>query len=103
MVEFCNSCHVCQLVGKLNQKIQRAPLVPIPAFEEPFSQVIIDCVGPLPKRRSGNKYLLTTMCASTRFPATLEYKSTYDSQVINQVFYFGGIAKVYTVRPRVQL
>ena len=37
VVEFCNSCHVCQLVGKLNQKIQRAPLVPIPAFEEPSS------------------------------------------------------------------
>ena len=68
VVGFCNSCHVCQLVGKPNQKIQRAPLVPIPAFEEPFSRVIIDCVGPLPKTRSGNKYLLTIMCASTHFP-----------------------------------
>ena len=37
VVEFCRSCHVCQLVGKPNQKIQRASLIPIPAFEEPFS------------------------------------------------------------------
>jgi hypothetical protein len=24
--EFCNSCHVCQMVGKPNQKITSAPL-----------------------------------------------------------------------------
>ena len=43
------------MVGKPNQKI---PLQPIPAFEEPFSTVLIDCVGPLPKSKSGNEYLL---------------------------------------------
>ena len=37
------------MVGKPNQKIPRAPLQPITAFEEPFSRVLIDCVGPLPK------------------------------------------------------
>ena len=47
--EFCRTCHSCQIVGKPNQKIPTAPLKPIPAFEEPFSRVIIDCVGPLPK------------------------------------------------------
>ena len=71
VVKFCRSCHVCQLVGKPNQKIPKASLIPIPAFEEPFSQVIIDCVGPLPKTKSGNQYLLTIMCASTRFPETI--------------------------------
>ena len=34
------------MVGKPNQTIPKAPLRPIPAFEEPFSRVIIDCVGP---------------------------------------------------------
>ena len=42
------------MVGKLNQTIPRAPLQPIPVFEEPFSRVLIDCVGPLPKSKSGN-------------------------------------------------
>ena len=46
--EFCRTCYSCQVVGKQNQKIPAAPLKPIPAFEEPFSRVIIDCVGPLP-------------------------------------------------------
>ncbi|XP_072163255.1 uncharacterized protein [Diadema setosum] len=44
------------------------PQLPIPAFDEPFSTVIIDCVGPLPKTKAGHEYLLTMMCASTRFP-----------------------------------
>ncbi|XP_072180884.1 uncharacterized protein [Diadema setosum] len=66
--DFCRTCHVCQVVGKPNQKIPPAPLNPIPAFDEPFSTVIIDCVGPLPKTKAGHEYLLTMMCASTRFP-----------------------------------
>ena len=70
VVQFCKLfSHTCQLVGKLNQKPVVAPLQPIPAFEEPFSRVIVDCVGPLPKTRKGNQFLLTVMCASTRqFP-----------------------------------
>ena len=45
VAEFCKTCHICQMLGKPNQKIPVAPLKPIPAFEEPFSKVIIDCVG----------------------------------------------------------
>ena len=71
VAEFCRSCHTCQVVGKPNQTIPKAPLHPIPAFEEPFSRVIIDCVGSLPKTKSGNQYLLTITCASTRFPEAI--------------------------------
>ena len=42
---YCRSCHTCQVVGKPNQKIPVAPLKPITAFDEPFSRVIVDCVG----------------------------------------------------------
>jgi hypothetical protein len=40
------------VVGTPNQKIPQAPLCPIPAFDEPFSRILIDCVGPLPKTKS---------------------------------------------------
>ena len=56
---YCRSCHTCQVVGKPNQVIPKAELEPIPAFDEPFSRIIIDCVGPLSKTKSGNEYLLT--------------------------------------------
>ena len=55
------------MVGKPNKHIPVAPLKPIPACGEPFSEVIIDCVGPLPKTKAGNKYLLTIMCRATQF------------------------------------
>ena len=70
---FCRACHACQIVGKVRTPV--APLQPIPAFEEPFSRVIIDCVGPLPKIRSGNQYMLTIMCSSTRFPEAIPLRN----------------------------
>ena len=58
------------MVGKPNQITQpdntKAHLQPIPAIDEPFNRIIIDCVGPLPKTKSGHEYLLTIMCASIR-------------------------------------
>ncbi|PIK60059.1 hypothetical protein BSL78_03057 [Apostichopus japonicus] len=75
VADYCKSCHACQIVGKPNQTIPKAPLKPIPAFEEPFSRVIVDCVGPLPKTRSGHEYLLTIMCASTRFPEAIPLRN----------------------------
>ena len=59
--QHCKSCHTCQMVGKPNQTIPKAYLQPIPAFDEPFSRIIIDCVGLLPKTKSGCQYLLTIM------------------------------------------
>ena len=66
--KYCKTCHTCQMVGKPNQTISKAQLQPIPAFDEPFSRILIDCVGPLPRTKSGNEYLLTIICTSTRFP-----------------------------------
>ena len=43
--QFCCTCHVCQVVGKPQPAAKPAPLIPIPAFEEPFSKVLVDCVG----------------------------------------------------------
>ena len=47
------------MVGRPNQTISKAQLQPIPAFDEPFSRILVDCVGPLPRIKSGNEYLLT--------------------------------------------
>ena len=47
VAKFCKSCHLCQVTRKPNHTPQVAPLVPIPVMDEPFSRVIIDCVGPL--------------------------------------------------------
>uniref|UniRef100_A0A674NZL8 Gypsy retrotransposon integrase-like protein 1 n=1 Tax=Takifugu rubripes TaxID=31033 RepID=A0A674NZL8_TAKRU len=71
VVRHCRACHVCQVTGKPNQVVPPAPLCPIPVMREPFERVMVDCVGPLPKTKSGNQFLLTIMCASTRFPEAI--------------------------------
>ena len=86
--QYCKTCHTCQLVGKPNQTIPVAPLHPIPAFEEPFSRIIIDCVGPLPKTKSGNEYLLTVMCASTRFPEAIPLRKINSQNIVKALTRF---------------
>ena len=89
--EYCRSCHTCQVVGKPNQKIPAAPLKPIPAFNEPFSRVIVDCVGPLHKTKSGNQYQLTIMCASTRFPEAIPLRNIKAKTIVK------ALTKFYTL------
>ena len=50
--KYCKTCHTCQMIGKPNQTIPKAQLQPIPAFDEHFSRILIDCGGPLPRSKS---------------------------------------------------
>jgi len=112
VIRFCGTCHVCQKVGKPNQKIPKALLRPIPAFEEPFSRVIIDCVGPLPRTKAGNEYLLTVMCASSRFPEAIPLRNIKAQTVVKALVKFKmkaqnekpqpAIAEVVSIAARIQ-
>ena len=88
MSRFCHSCHVCQVIGKPNQTIPPAPLQPIPALGEPFEHIILDCVGPLPKTKSGHQYLLTLMCAATRYPEAFPLRTLKAKAVVKALVNF---------------
>jgi len=75
VIEFCKTCSPCQIAGKKVLDPSRSPLKPIPAFGEPFSKVVVDCVGPLPKTKQGHEYLLTIMCMSTRYPEAIPLRN----------------------------
>ena len=79
------------MIGKPNQKIKPSPLQPITSIGEPFGRVIIDCVGPLPKSKTGNKYLLTIMCVSTRFPEAVPLRKITAPVIVN------ALTKFFTV------
>ncbi|XP_066965514.1 uncharacterized protein [Macrobrachium rosenbergii] len=66
--KFCKVCDTCQKVGKPNQPIKPVPLSPQIVCSVPFEKVILDCVGPLPKSKNKNQYLMTVMCSSIRYP-----------------------------------
>ena len=94
--KYCKTCHTCQMVGKPNQTIPKAQLQHIPAFDEPFSRILIDCVGPLPRTKSGNEYLLTIMCTSTRFPEAIPLRNIKTKSIVKALikfFTFVGLPK----------
>ena len=64
--EFCQTCVVCQKTA--SKKVPPAPLIPLPVISEPFTRVAMDIVGPLPRSKSGNKYVLVLCDYATRYP-----------------------------------
>ena len=88
---FIQSCHACQVTGKPNEKIPVAPLVPITVPSTPFSKIIIDCVGPLPKTSKRNEYLLTILCPTTRFPLAIPIKNIAAKTIIQE------LTKIFTL------
>jgi len=87
-VLYCKSCHTCQVVGKPNQMPNPAPLKLIPAIEESFSRVLVECMEPLPKTRSGNQYLLTIMFVNTRFPEAIPVRNIKASTIVKALLKF---------------
>ncbi len=85
VAKFCRECEVCQKAGKTNQKVPPTPLCPIPVLGEPFERVIVDCVGPLPKAKSGHQYVLSIMCAATRFPEAVPLRSLKTQLVVKEL------------------
>ena len=51
----------------------------------------MDCVGPLPKTKSGNKYLFTIMCMATRFPEAIPLRNIKAQTIIK------GLIKFFTL------
>ena len=86
--KFCNSCDTCQQAGNPKPGIVIAPLKPITIKERPFERVIMDCVGPLPRTKSGNRYLLTKICASSRFPEAIPLRAISTKKVLESMIIF---------------
>ena len=70
IADYCRSCDTCQKF-----KCQQAPMVPLPIVEEPFARIAMDIVGPLPRSRSGNRYVLVICDYATRYPEAVALKS----------------------------
>jgi len=78
---FCRSCDVCQRIGK-GPPCLPAPLHSLPLMSEPFSQVAIDIVGPLPVcKESGNRFILTVLDLCTHYPEAIPLKRHTASDV----------------------
>jgi hypothetical protein len=61
---YVQSCDSCQRRGKYRRN---EPLHPIPVYE-PFYQIGIDIVGPLPRTSQGNRYIVVAIDYLTKWP-----------------------------------
>ena len=70
---FCRCCRQCQKSS--NKGVPKAPLVPLPIVSTPFEKIAMDIVGPLPRSRSGHRYILVICDYSTRYPEAIPLQS----------------------------
>ena len=75
----CQTCGDCQRGARGSKG--KAPLMPLPAVDEPFRRIAMDIVGPLKRSKRGNKYILTLMDFSTRFPEAIPLRRV-DAQTV---------------------
>ena len=70
-----------------------APLIPLPVVDEPFQCVAMDIVSPLPKSRSGKRYILVLCDYATRYPEAVALRSIEAAEELVKIFSRVGIPK----------
>ena len=97
VTRYVKTCAVCQRTGKPNQVIPKAPLRPIAALGEPFAEIVVDVVGPLPKSKSGHVYILTMIDRVSRYPEAIPIRNFSSKIVVRELtrfFTHFGLPKV---------
>ena len=83
VAQFCKACGPCQKTS--HYKGKRAPLVPLPIMDVPFQRIAMDIVGPLPRSRSGNRYILVICDYATRYPEAVPLKSIEAERIAEEL------------------
>lgn len=78
--KYCQSCQKCQK-GMSKSRVSKIPLVKIPSVDYPFQRVAIDMVGPLPKTKRGNQYILVICDYATKYPEAIPL-TCQDAEVV---------------------
>jgi hypothetical protein len=84
------------MVGEPNQKRYKTPLQSIPAFDELFRRITVDCVDPLLKTRSSKQYLLITTRVSTNCSEIIPLRNMKAKALIKFLTKFGLPKSVQT-------
>ncbi|XP_061171098.1 uncharacterized protein LOC133180643 [Saccostrea echinata] len=78
---FCQSCDICQRTLQKG-RVRKVPLERMPLIDVPFQRVALDIVGPLtPVTEKGNRYILTLVDYSSRYPEAVALPSIETERV----------------------
>jgi len=78
--DYVAACPCCS-ARKSPTKSRVPPLMSLPTVLNPFDRVAVDFVGPLPKTKHGNQYLLVFVDYATRWPEVFATKDRKASTV----------------------
>ncbi|GFR78367.1 reverse transcriptase [Elysia marginata] len=75
VTRYCQSCDVCQR-STPKGRTTKVPLEKMPIIDQPFTRVAVDLIGPIqPSSERGNRYVLTLVDFSTRYPEAVALKN----------------------------
>ena len=66
---------------KSTEGMSKVPLHPFPVISEPFRRLAFDLVGPLPNTKHCHKFILTSMCLTSKYHEVVPLKKV-DSQSV---------------------
>ena len=81
--EIYRTCKECQKTAPGKKTF--APLIPLPVTDEPLQRITMDLVGPLPRSRSGNKYILVICEYATRYPKAIPLRSIEPEHIAEEL------------------
>ena len=79
---YIKSCDQCQRRGKPQGKHELHPI----KVKEPFYQIGIDIVGPLPQTKKGNRYIVVAIDYFTKWPEAKALKEASAKEVSTFIF-----------------
>ena len=94
MEEFCY-----HIKKASRQKGSKAPPIPLPIVMEPFQQVVMDIVEPLPRALSGNRYILVMSDYTTRYPEGVPGAGIGSQEVPAEIIILGKFLDVMSSIP----
>lgn len=99
VAKFRRSFESCQKF-KRGKYDSEAPMQPLPVTNTPFSRIAIDILGPFPRTRNGNRYILVVCDYSTKYPEAIPVKNqesdTIATDLIKSFFQVGIPTEILT-------
>ena len=83
VAKYYKSYEICQ--RSRGRKPVRVGMIPLPLRMHPFERKAIDLVGPLPRSRRGNRYILTIVDYATRYPEAIALPSTEAERIAKEL------------------
>ena len=80
------ACIKCKRFNKIAHK--QAPFYNRPTISEPYEEIALDLIGPLPRSKHGHKFALTAICMASRWPEVYPLPNSEAESVANALIHF---------------